>query len=531
MKYISRREEILAKISDKAKADAASKAADDQVAINLAAAQPSLHADHPKPRTRRELLGAGLMSGLAYAMIPSIFTLTAQKAFAAPVCSKSGESTGAIKTPGYLHLELSGGLAMSGNFMIGKQGFGADFAPLASGGYAALGLGSSQIPGKVALDAAIKGQFHPASAFLAGMKSVMSAEAMAKTVAVGMAGTSADDSANNPLNPTQLVAKVNGLQGSLVQLVGSGSQPNTLGKTMPLNVAQDPGLAKAFIKDEASLTNLVNPGLIATRFNKKTDASNITAELAHQLSASKLAVLQNKDIPQDVKDLVECGYLGAKDLVNLSAAALTPSTDKIVSGTNFNALTFASLNKPNTPSQKGLIMGKLLVDGNASCATIEVDGCDYHGKGRVAQDAKDFICGQTVGIALEIAHRKAAPLFVALTSDGSVSSQGAGGAADRFDFTSDNGTHGMVMMIAIGSTERPNTKSLQIGAYNDAGAVDSTVASLTAKTAAAQALCIAYNYAAFSGRMAQFESTLSASGTANPFKGAESTYLAFEPKV
>ncbi len=529
MKFTSRREEILAKLAAKDAAEKAESADKAQRAIEADASKVALHADHKLPTTRRELLSAGLVTGLSYAVVPAILSSFGQKAMAAPVCAKGGAggAAGAVKMPGYLQVELSGGPAISGNIMIGKQAAGAPFEPLAAAGYQTMG-----ITGVPALDASVKGQFITTSFFLAGMKSVMSPAALAKTVAVGMAGTSGDDTANNPLNPVQLATQIIGNPGALVQIAGTGNQANTLGRTAPLNVSQNPGLAKASIANEGSLANLVNPGLIATRFGNNTAASVATADLAHKLTASKLGQFPAKDLNQQVKDLVECGYMGAKDLLTqFTANNLTPTTDAQITATPFNAIPVATLTgattaAPNSPSSlKAIIMAKLLTDGLASGASIEMGGYDYHGQGRTTQNNKDFMAGQTVGLALEVAHRKSAPLFVAVTADGSVSS------GNGTDYSADNGSHGSVMMIAIGQTALPGTNMLQIGKYADSGAVDTSYATITAGTPAAQALCIAYNYAAFAGRMAQFESVLAANATVNPFKGSEAVYLAFAPKA
>jgi hypothetical protein len=529
MKFTSRREEILAKLAAKESAEKAEKADKTQRAIEADASKPALHADHKLPTTRRELLSAGLVTGLSYAVVPGILSTFGQQALAAPNCAKGGAAGAAgAKLPGYLHVELSGGPALSGNFMIGKQAAGAAFEPLAAAGYQTLG-----VTGTPTLDTSLKGQFIASSQFLAGMKSVMSAAALAKTVAVGLAGTSGDDTANNPLNPVQLATQIIGNPGQLVQIAGtSTNQANTLGRTQPLNVAQNPGLAKANIANEGSLSNLVNPGLIATRFGGNVNSSVAVADLAHKLTASKLGAFSAKDLNQQVKDLIECGYMGAKDLLTqFTADKLTPTTDPTITAAPFNAIPVATLTgattaAPNSPSSlKAIIMAKLLADGLASGASIEMGGYDYHGQGRATQNNKDFMAGQTVGLALEVAHRKGAPLFVAVTADGSTSS------GNGTDFSADNGSHGSALMIAIGQTAIPGTNMLQIGKYADSGAVDTSYATVTAGTPAAQALCIAYNYAAFAGRMAQFESILAANATVNPFKGQEAMYQAFAPKA
>jgi hypothetical protein len=528
MKFTSRREEILAKLAAKEAAEKAEKADKAQKELWSENSKPVLHADHKLPTNRREFVGAGLMAGLSYAVVPGILSTFGQQAFAAE-CAKAGAGGAAAgpKLPGYLQIELSGGAAISGNFMIGKQAAGAAFEPLAPAGYQTLG-----VTGTPTLDTSVKGQFIASSRFLAGMKSVMSAAALAKTVAVGMAGTSGDDTANNPLNPVQLATQITGNPGQLVQIAGTGRQANTLGRTAPLNVAQNPGLAKAAIVNEGSLSNLVNPGLIAARFNNNVQSAVAVADLAHKLTASKLGMFAAKDLNNEVKNLIECGYIGAKDLLTeFTADKLTPTTDTAITGAPFNqiavnTLTGATTAAPNSPSSlKAIIMAKLLADGLASGAVIEMGGYDYHGQGRARQDQKDFEAGQTAGLALEVAHRKGAPLFISVTSDGSVSS------GNGTDYSADNGSHGSVLMLAIGQTEIPGTNMLQIGKYADSGAVDTSYATVTAGTPAAQALAIAYNFAAFAGRMAQFEAVLAANATVNPFKGQENLYQAFANKA
>lgn len=528
MKFTSRREEILAKLAAKEAAEKAEKADKAQKDLWSENSKPVLHADHKLPTNRREFVSAGLMAGLSYAVVPGILSTFGQQALAAPNCAKGGAAGAAgAKLPGYLQIELSGGAAITGNIMIGKQAAGAAFEPLAPAGYQTLG-----VTGTPTLDTGVKGQFIASSQFLAGMKSVMSAAALAKTVAVGLAGTSGDDTANNPLNPVQLATQVIGNPGQLVQIAGTGNQANTLGRTRPLAVAENPGLAKATIANEGSLANLVNPGLIATRFGGNVNSSVAVADLAHKLTASKLGAFSAKDLNQQVKDLIECGYMGAKDLLTqFTADKLTPTTDTAITGTPFNAIPAATLTgattaAPNSPSSlKAIIMSKLLADGLASGAVIEMGGYDYHGQGRARQNQKDFEAGQTAGLALEVAHRKGAPLFIAVTSDGSTSS------GNGTDFSADNGSHGGAIMLAIGQTAIPGTNMLQIGKYADSGAVDTSYATVTAGTPAAQALCIAYNFAAFAGRMAQFEQVLAANATVNPFKGQETIYQAFAPKA
>lgn len=524
MKFKNRREEILSQFAEKEEARRLERTNAEFKKMNEESQKVMLHADHPLPTTRRQLLGAGLISGLSYAAVPSIFTLAAQAAYGVE-CAKGGAA--GAHPAGYLHIELSGGYSAARNFVPGKQDSGAAFAPLAAAGYATIGYGPTQAPGVVQPNTELGGTMHPTSTMLAGIKSVMSPAALGKTVVAAICAVSGDDTANNPHNPVQLVSKIAGNFGSLLQIGGTRNGTNTLGRSQPNPIAQDPGLAKAVVANEASLAALVTPGLLAQRFANNKEAAVKVADLAHKLSASKLAQFSKKDLNQQVKDLIECGYIGAKDLLtSFDPAALTIAGDAKVNAP-FNAVPIATL-QANVPANQAMILSKLMSDGFATTGTVEIGGYDYHGQGLAAQDTKDQTAGVVIGAALETAHRKGQPLFVAVTTDGSVSFNG-GGAADRFAASADNGARSMILMFAIGATAKPEMNFYQIGKFNDGGAVDTSFL-LTSNTAQQASLCLAYNYAAFAGRMTQYQSILSAAGAADPFGANAKDYQAFVAK-
>ena len=528
MKFKNRKDEILAQHAEKMENETRERATQEFNKTHELARTVMLHADHPIPTTRRQLLGAGLMSGFSVLAVPSIFTLAAQSAYGVE-CAKGGAAgAGGAHAPGYLHVELSGGYSAARNFVPGKQEAGAAFQPLMAAGYATIGYGPTQVPPTVALDTTMVGTLHPTSQLLAGMKEVMSAAALGKTAVAAICAVSGDDTANNPHNPVQLVSKIAGNFGSLIQIGGTTNGTNTLGRTAPLNIAQDPGLAKAAIANEAAVGNLVTPGLLATRFANDPQAAVRVAELAHKLSASKLAQFQQKDLNQQVKDLIECGYLGAKDLLTEFTADKLAVTKDTALNTTYNAIPFATT-FGIAGNQQSMIMSKLMADGLATTGSLVLAGYDYHGQGLPAQDAKDKAAGQAIGLALEVAHRKGQALFVAVTTDGSVTFNG-GGAADRLAASADNGARSMMLMFAIGATAQPKMNFTQIGKFNDGGAVDTSYLA-TSNTAAVASLCLAYNYASFAGRLPQFQAALAAAGQADPFSANAQQYQAFAPKV
>lgn len=524
MKFKNRKEEAMAKFAAR-EAERANEAAwKHQLQIMKEMKTPCLHPDHSLPTTRRDLVGAGLMSGLAYAVVPGILTSISQKAYSvtAEQCKggAAGDMDAANAPAGYLHIELSGGASLAGNFVYGKQSAGADIEYLND--YSTLGFGNDIKPGTVQTNDTFGGPFHPESRILQGMMAVMSPEAVAKTVAGGIAGTSGDDTRNNPLNPIQLAVKTRS-NGALTTMSVQADGRNSGGRTAPLDIGDDPSIPKAVVADEAALANLVDPGLIAERLS--VDAAVKIAEAAGKLSESKLARFNAKDLPAQVQELVACGYLGSKDLLTeFTADRLAPSQDALITGTPYGDSTMAMINASENQS-RSIIMSKLLTDGLSAGATIEMGGYDYHGRGRPAQNDRDEEVGRTIGLALETAHRKGTSLFVAVTSDGSTAAQqgGAGHVAHR----ADSGARGSALLIGIGATEKPQQINKQVGKFNDQGAVDTSYL-VTSNSPNLQALAIAYNYAAFNGTIGEFEKQLAASGNTNPFN--ESEYLVFAPK-
>ncbi|SMF28903.1 hypothetical protein [Pseudobacteriovorax antillogorgiicola] len=524
MKFKNRKEEAMARFAAK-EAERANEAAwKQQLQIMKEMKTPLLHPDHKLPSTRRELVGAGLMTGLSYAVVPGILSAITQKAYGidAEKCKADANAGDAAAAPaGYLHIELSGGASLAGNMVFGKQSAGAPIEYLAD--YSTLGFGNDIKPGTVEPNTTFGAPFHPESRILQGMLSVMSAEAAAKTRAAGGAGTSGDDSRNNPLNPIQLAVKTRS-NGALTTMAIQADGRNSGGRTAPLDLGDDPSIAKAIVSDEASLANLVDPGLIAERLS--VDAAVKISEAAGKLSESKLARFNAQDLPTQVQELVACGYLGSKDLLTeFTADRLAPSSDAMITGAPYGALTLNQINADEN-QQRSIIMSKLLTDNLASGGTIEMGGYDYHGRGRQAQNDRDQEVGVVIGLALETAHRKGQPLFIAITSDGSTAAQqgGTGHVAHR----ADSGARGSCLMFAIGAAAAPDMIQNQIGKFNDQGAVDTSYL-VTSNSPNLQALMIAYNYAAFSGNMAAFDTQVASAGGTNPFN--EKEYLAFAPKA
>jgi len=89
--------------------------------LGTEADQPFFHPDHPRPRTRREFLGQGFITGAAYVVAPSLLSmLGVNKANAQASCALTG--AGAGKVP-FIGIDLGGGASIAGsNVMVGGPG-------------------------------------------------------------------------------------------------------------------------------------------------------------------------------------------------------------------------------------------------------------------------------------------------------------------------------------------------------------------------------------------------------------------------
>jgi hypothetical protein len=517
MKFKNRREEIESKLAAEEQKQANEKAYSELREQMKLRSKPKLHADHKLPTTRREMVAAGLMTGVTYALTPSLLSMISRKAYGQdmemPDCTSGSSGEGAEVVPAFLQIEARGGWSAAHNVMPGKNK-NATWEPLTNEAYGTLGIGSRLVdPNTMITDFGV--QFQAESAFIAGVMETASPEALAKLRFYAMPQASGDDSGNNQLQVTKFVAKVQGLQYALTPIAGSFRSQEAV---------PDPAVSVAPLEDEAGLANLVDPGLIATRLNK--DAAIEIAKASSKLSASKLAAFNAKDMPAQVQELVQCGYMGAGDLLSeYTEERLRPSSDQMMSGTPYGNLTLQQIQQDQTLGQAA-IMSKLLSDGLASACSIEVGGCDYHGDSLAETDAKDRQIGNMVGIAIETAHRKGKPLTGIVSSDGSTAGQANG--VERGQQRSDSGSRGMILGFAIGVDAAPEMKKGQVGAFTDSGAVDTSYL-VTSNSPQLGALGAAYNYAAFAGRLAEFDQQMAAAGLSNPFN--EDEYLAFAPKA
>lgn len=474
---------------------------------------PLLYPDHKTPVTRRDFLAQGLIGMSGYVLAPSILSMLSSKAFALD-CNAAAGPSGAKKAPAFLAFDLVGGANIAGsNVMVGKQGGQEDF--LSS--YTTLGL-PADMARNVNRDFGLV--FHNDSAILRGMQSVItSADVRAKIEGAVFCVASSDDTANNPFNPTYWINGA-GAKGELVSILGSragDSGGNSRAPAKSINPAARP-VRIATPQDALSLVRL---GKLAELLSPNKAQKVLKA--VESMSAAQLARFSSKDVPDQIKELVQCGYIKSTDMITkFTPASLDATQDPLVTQV-FPTLT-------NAEDQRVATMSKLLLDGYAGAATVEMGGFDYHNGSRATGEARDFQAGRLIGAAIQLAALKQQDLVVYVYSDGSVTSSGAldNSTAGRGKgvWTADSGQRGasfMLMYRAAGKPKLRDSQRRQIGSFKDSGAVDNAATKVSANVETLAKAVVA-NYLAIQGREGELAKVVGD----DPFSTELAQYLIFD---
>jgi hypothetical protein len=405
---------------------------------------------------------------------------------------------GAARATPFIVLDLAGGHNIpGGNVMVGKDGNQSNF--LAN--YATLGIAPSAAPSIAGNVVALNGDvnnsllFHASSQFLAGMKSVSATPTFMNNMdGVVFCTTSNDDSGGNPHNPSYWINKA-GLTGALVQLVGnknSDSGGNAAAPLTSLNPANRPVL----MSTPASTSSLVDLGLLGSAPLNSIKAEKVLKAISG-MSQTQVAKFSEKELSQQTKDLVSCGYINSAAMISkYGPAALTPVTDVAFTDTTkgFKG-NFAGANASSSA------VAKLVLDGLAGAGTITMGGYDYHGQGLATQATKDFAAGVQAGQLFQTAELKQTPLIMYWYTDGGVAAQAANEVGGRYPFVSDNGERSSAVMMIYDPKGKPKIRNgvRQVGSFNDSGAVDDKATIISGNVEVLTKLITA-NYLALTGR-------------------------------
>ncbi len=402
---------------------------------------PQLHGDHSRPVTRREFVAQGFLSGSAFAVSGGVMSLFSnpREAFAAlsgdltPLLSDPCNiaTAGAGKIP-FICFDLAGGANIAGsNVLVGREGGQFDF--LSTSGYEKLGLPGDMVPG---LTDPVSGlpfanadfglAFHLDSAFRRGMLGSMTPGREVNLTGAVIPARSDNDTANNPHNPLYGIARA-GANGSILTLAGTENSDSG-GNSMIPAMMMNPELRPTKVDRPSDVTALVDTGQLVGILGP-ADATAVM-ESIYRISEQKMGTLDaGQQIPASavIKDMVRCGYLKSADIADrFGGTPLDPGLDPMIVGPNgiFTDVEFNSGGADGQEFRKTASVMKLVINGFAGAACIEMGGYDYHGGQRREGEVKDFRAGRCMGACIEYAARIGVPLMLYVFSDGSLSSDG-----------------------------------------------------------------------------------------------------------
>ncbi len=530
--------------------------------------EPLLHENHKRPVTRRELLGAGLISAPAVVVAPAFLgaMLKPNKANAAlsndiQALLAKGQCDVATKASGIpvICFDLAGGPNMVGSeVLVGQKGSQANF--LTTAGYGKQGLPGNMVPSAAGfVDSTFGLLWHSDGAILRGMKTKATTPATAAgTNGAVICAMSQNDTGQNMHNPMYGIA-MTGARGTLLNLVGNESSVSGGNSAAPMTMinplfqpttiavpADDVALVStggapadpvsvAVLESQTRIsggTALYDPNNTAgTEFAQNSAGTVVGSMLAPPTSQAGTLLYPNipaKDVA--LKNQVRCAYAQAAYTAATfgNPAALDPTQDPLIIGGGTPIFTAADFMDQDV--RKTASVMKLVLNGYAAAGTITIGGCDYHDSTRATGENKNFKVGQMIGAVLEYAQRLGTPVMVYVFSDGSLTSSAmvdnSTDGRGKLVWQGDNQSVASTFFLVYSPKGRPQpvngAASQQIGWFTADGSVDST-SSPAANSVPQIPEVMLLNYMALLGQAGNFSTVFPKQGLGSPTQQAALT--------
>jgi hypothetical protein len=492
--------------------------------------EPFRHENHPRPITRRQLMGAGFLSGPAIVMAPAWLgaLLEAQRADAVTVpatisaemleCKLQATASTGMGTTGpvpFITIDLAGGANLMGSEAIaGMAGSPTNF--ISTAGFSKLGVPGSMVPTSTAfIDMTLGLPFHSDSAILRGIKSKASATALAKVNGVVIPAISQNDSNMNPLNAMYLIAKaVSGLPAPSPGLPVPYGQYTTLVGT---NATVSGG-------NSAAPAAYVNSTLQPTRIASSADNKALVGSSAGAASANTVSVLESQAristgataaattgptsatfggsvvgplnlvsttssaLPADtaaaaaadlaLKEQVRCAFVktGFTAATSQGPDSVNPDKDTLIVGGASSI--FTAMDYTDSDIKKTAAVMKLVMNGYAGAGTIVLGGYDYHSGNRADGETKNMHAGVVIGAIIAYADAVNTPVMINVISDGSLTSTGMADTSTagrgKLGWQGDSQQVAASLILVYSPKGRPAVAMNQIGSLNADGTVNAT---------------------------------------------------------
>lgn len=470
-------------------------------------------------KSRRDFVAQGLLSGIGLSLAPSLMTLLkSQEALGAEGCT---DLAGMDKKTPIILIDLSGGSNIAGsNVIVGDQMGQHSYL----GSYRRLGLGDDLRPSQVGVNEDFGIKFHPQSGVLQGMLNNTTQTLRAKVDGGIFCASSDNDTGNNPHNPIYWLSKA-GATGDLIATAGTRDGRSGGRSRIPTS-SYDPTMAPVIIQRPQDCTGLVSLGRISEIFGSNASGeakARKVLKTMEYMSEKRLQMFSQKSLPQQVKDVLSCGY----DTTAFTSGAY--STSGVDPREDADVTSLFDMNNGN--ERKSGSIAKMVLDGYAGVGTIELGGYDYHGNPRTETDNRDRNVGNIIGKILSLAEKKQKDVMIYVFSDGAVSSNQSGNGKLAFTNDDDDRAATYMLLYRHNATSRADilrngagpTAKRQIGHYNSNTAIERN-ANLISNNVENLAKAVVANYLALHGE----EGRLAEIVGNNPFGSNLEDYLIFK---
>jgi hypothetical protein len=540
--------------------------------------EPLLHENHPKPVTRRQLLGAGLLSGSAVVIGPAWLgaLLKANRAGAAlspdiqallagTQCNVPSAGAGVP----FIVFDLAGGANLVGSeVIVGQQTnmsgpINTQTNFLTTAGYELLGVPGNMVPSSTAnVDPSLGLLWQTDGAIKRGIMSIAAATTAAGTSGAVLCAMSQNDTQDNPHNPMYGIAMA-GAKGQLMTLCGTQSSVSGGNSQAPMALI-NPALQPTTIAQPSDATALVpippggtqDPLSVATlesqvRISTGTtpvsgsgDVAAFTGALSAPNGTTAGVNIYPASDPTDdaaVKNQVRCAYVKAANTADVfgNPSALDPTKDtNIIGGAKAAIFPLSGGQFADSDTAATATVMKLVVNGFAGAGTITLGGYDYHDGTRATGETRNFHAGQMIGGVLEYAARVGKPVMIYVISDGSLNSNGmvdtSTAGRDKLGWQGDNSSVASTFFLVYSPTGRPKllngAGAQQIGYFSASGNVVSSSSPVgNAVTTLVQVVIL--NYMGLLGTTSQYSTIFNQPSMALGTAAQLDALTVFEPIV
>ena len=509
--------------------------------------EPLRHENHPRPVTRRQLLGAGFLSGPAVVLAPAwlgalLKSPTAQAqtldptilSFEKECLIQDAGSSGVAPPLAFITIDLAGGANLIGSeALVGVSGGQMNF--LSAAGYSRLGLPGSMVPSSSAnIDTSMGLAFHVDSAILRGIKTKATAATLAAVNGVVIPAMSQNDTGNNPLNAMYGIAAAaagptgtNTQYGSLLTLCGTQSTVSGGNSASPATYI-NPQLQPTKIAQASDDTGLVStsgnapsPDTLAAlasqaRISTGTKAQGTAPDPFLGSAIDTTLVQGNTTADAALKDQYRCAFAKTTFTATKfgSPSALNPLLDTNIVAASGGIFTSGEYSADSDLQATGAVM-KLVLNGYAGAGTITLGGYDYHDSTRSTGETRNQHAGVVIGAILDYARRVGRAVMIQVISDGSLNSTGmidsSVAGRGKLGWQGDSQQTAASFILAYSPKGKPTMLTQQIGFMNADGTVNAT-SSPAANANNLLVQTVMLNWMAANGTIANFDAIFPTQG-------------------